>query len=180
LLLSLFDFILWGKCLSSFEIIHEIIGPTNLENAITKPCRKDPTSNEINVCMPRHQDYSLILADSSDNSPHNPMLIQEGHEPIRFHAIEHASVYIVGTDAGCFNVIIVLFYFESEAFVDCKSCKFRSTVVRSFRHTYCTSKRTYRYHMTSVQSYHIWQELFYSVEMRNRIYLNCLLDHVLS
>ena len=100
-----------GTCLlPSLEIVHEVKGPTEFHDPVSKPSRENASANEIDIRVPRHEDYCLLLSDGCKGPPDNPVLVQDGGEPSTLDAFEHTCINVVRTDASRLNVVVVLLH----------------------------------------------------------------------
>jgi hypothetical protein len=96
--------------LPSLEIVHEVKGPTEFHDPVSKPSRENASTYKIDIRVPRHEDDCLLLSDGSEGPPNNPVLVQDGGEPSTLYTFEHACINVVRTDASRLNVVVVLLH----------------------------------------------------------------------
>ena len=100
------------------EVVHVLEGTADLEDEVAQPGREETPADEVEVRVPRHQDYRLVLSDGIDDPGDDPVLIEDGAVPRAGNALEHSSVDVVRTNARRLDIMAALLHLETQTLID--------------------------------------------------------------
>lgn len=109
--------------LTPLEAVHGGGVAKQTGDAVAQPGGQDSSEDESEVARPGHEYDRLLLPDSSEDAPNNPLLVEDGSVPGVLDPFKHTCVDVVGTDAGCLDVLLILFHFKSQGLINGESAK---------------------------------------------------------
>ena len=162
------------------KVTHLLLKATDFANSIANTSREHSDKSYNPRAVVGKEDARFFLLDSSHYSVNNWLRLKDGEGERGFSAIEHASVNKVWADAGRLDVarMSLLSHLVTDGLVAHERTSLTCCVVGEHRNAACGCHRGDCHDVTPLLFNHSWQELFNSVEVRQRINRESALDHL--